>query len=129
MNNAVLDKVNNKLGTILAADSSEIVNGLDLITLLQTCYKEEFLSVTKDISRILKGKTKQHKVALDQISNISVSAGKIKIDDKEVKLISLDRLKEIFKDHEYSNIKIAFCLVPENLVLLSLEKEMTDEIA
>jgi len=127
MNVNVLEKINSKIETQLK-DPLSVGKALDMVLVLKTCFVPEFNLVTKDIQKILKNKAKQYSSVLDNMENLSLGSGKIMIDGIETNLISINRLSEIFKSDPYQYIKVAFCLQPENLILLSLEKEMANEI-
>lgn len=60
-NLSILDKVELKLSKIIS-DPTNFEKGIDLIKLLETCYKSEFEFVTKDIRKIINHKEKNTKI-------------------------------------------------------------------
>lgn len=122
VNKEVLNKIESKLEQIII-DPTKFIKGIELLELLQTCYKSEFEFVTKDISKVLKNKEKKHKKILDNLNDFKIKEQLVILDGKEVKLLSLVKINNIFVGNPYPNIKTMFCLIPENLILLSLGEE------
>lgn len=118
-NSSILDKVELKLSKIIS-DPTNFEKGIDIIKLLETCYKAEFEFVTKDIRKIISHKEKKYKSILLNLNNFRIKNESVLLDAKEIKLLSLEDISETFVNHPYQNIKKMFCLIPENLILLSL---------
>ena len=116
----VLKKIDFKIKEMIDNQQFDLNQSLGFLKLIGSCYPEDMKLLTKDIDKVLEKRRLEHKETLSLINSLVVKHKSFTLNDKEYNFLTSEELLKVFTKNPYKFIQMAYCFIPENLILLSL---------